>query len=145
MAYIESGFLLSYSICQSSFADLCFATYFNLFLFWKFSTLSVIGGGQTLMWNFPHFFFDGFPKLGYNCEHGASNSKGPWKEGSQKKLHWIFSQWNLYNKKIWIFFIFFRVMVINMQLKFLLHWARQFSKKPLGKAWFITQIFLWLG
>ena len=27
MAYIESGLYLSYSICQSSFADLCFTTF----------------------------------------------------------------------------------------------------------------------
>ena len=33
-----------------------------MIFFWKFSKLSAVGAGQTLVWNFPQFFFfNGFP------------------------------------------------------------------------------------
>ena len=45
-----------------------------------FSSIIRGGGEKSLLTNVNKkmvFFNEGFPKLGYNCEHGASNSKGP--------------------------------------------------------------------
>ena len=81
--------------------------FFNLFLifFWKFFTLSAVGkgGGQTLVWNFPHFFFMGslnhlfflrfmVYKLFFLRLMMAS------KETSIKQLLWVVSNTQLPNK-----------------------------------------------